>query len=289
MVYQEHQGGAGRPRRPARRSRGSLSGDEEHGKRDGEHDGEHGGRGSGSRTVAKTLQLKPVDGSFSLKEHIYDVLKASIMELDIYDPDTNLRMDERTLAEQLGISRTPIREAIMRLEQEGFVEIQPRRGVFIKRKTLDEILEMITVWAALESMAARLACERASDEEIAKLRKIVRPFNRDTARADLSEYSEANIEFHLCILGLSKCRLIEDIARGLFTHLKAVRRKALRDGGRTERSVVDHMNIIEAIEARDAELASELVREHTLRLHDYIRRSWRFLGMPAAVSAADTA
>ncbi len=234
--------------------------------------------------MGKTLDLKPVDGSFSLKEHIYDVLKTSIMDLDIYEPETNLRMDERTLADRLGISRTPIREAIMRLEQEGFVEIAPRRGVFIKRKSLDEILEMITVWAALESMAARLACERASDAEIAQLRKIGTQFTKDNARARLSEYSEANIDFHQCVLGLSKCQMLEEIARGLFTHLKAVRRKALSDGSRTDRSVVDHMNIIEAIEDRDAELASDLVREHTFRLHDYIRRSWKFLLGPAEAS-----
>lgn len=225
--------------------------------------------------MGKTLDLKPVDGSFSLKEHIYDVLKKSIMDLDIYEPDTNLRMDERTLAERLGISRTPIREAIMRLEQEGFVEIAPRRGVFIKRKSLEEILEMVTVWAALESMAARLACERASDQEIGRLRRIAAPFNKDKAKAQINEYSEANIDFHLCVLGLSKCRMLQDFASGLFTHLKAVRRKALRDTARADRSVVDHMNIIQAIEERNADLASELVREHTFRLHDYIRRSWK--------------
>ncbi|MGR3718202.1 MAG: GntR family transcriptional regulator [Thermohalobaculum sp.] len=230
--------------------------------------------------MGKTLELKPVDGSFSLKEHIYGVLKTSIMDLDIYGPGTNLRMDERTLAERLGISRTPIREAIMRLEQEGFVEIVPRRGVYIKRKSLDEVLEMITVWAALESMAARLACEQASESEIARLRQIGTQFTKDKAKARLSEYSEANIEFHLCVLGLSKCQMLQDIANGLFTHLKAVRRKALRDSSRAHRSVVDHMNIIEAIEDRNAELASELVREHTLRLHDYIRRSWKYFVGP---------
>ncbi|HSF93833.1 MAG TPA: GntR family transcriptional regulator [Thermohalobaculum sp.] len=230
--------------------------------------------------VGKTLDLKPVDGSFSLKEHIYDVLKTSIMDLDIYDPDTSLRMDERTLADRLGISRTPIREAIMRLEQEGFVEIAPRRGVYIKRKSLDEILEMITVWAALESMAARLACERASDDEIARLRQIGTQFSKGSVKAQLSEYSEANIEFHLCVLGLSKCQMLQDIAKGVFAHLKAVRRKALRDGSRADRSVVDHINIIEAIEDRNADLASDLVREHTLRLHEYIRRSWKFILNP---------
>ncbi|HUF57050.1 MAG TPA: GntR family transcriptional regulator [Thermohalobaculum sp.] len=228
--------------------------------------------------MAKTLNLKPVDGSFSLKEHIYEVLKNSVMELDIYDADTNLRMDERTLAEQLGISRTPIREAIMRLEQEGFVEIQPRRGVYIRRKTLDEILEMVTVWAALESMAARLACTEASDEEIAELRRIGTAFTAGGAKARINEYSEVNIEFHLHILRMSKCRMLEELAAGLFTHLKAVRRKAATDTGRADRSVVDHMAVIEAIETRDADLAARLVREHTLRLHDYLRRSWAFIG-----------
>lgn len=239
--------------------------------------------------MGKTLDLKPVDGSFSLKEHIYDVLKTSIMDLDIYDPDTNLRMDERTLADRLGISRTPIREAIMRLEQEGFLEIAPRRGVYIKRKSLDEILEMITVWAALESMAARLACAQATDPEIARLRQIGTQFTSDNAKARMGEYSEANIEFHLCLLGLSKCRMLQDIARGLFTHLKAVRRKAMRDGSRADRSVVDHIQIIEAIEKRNPELASELVREHTLRLHDYIRRSWDFItGQPEQAGQTGT-
>ena len=233
--------------------------------------------------VSNQLNLRPVDGSFSLKEHIYDVLKSSIMDLDIYAPETNLRMDERTLADQLGISRTPIREAIMRLEQEGFVEIQARRGVFIKRKTLTEILEMVTVWAALESMAARLACAEASDAEIAELRRIGTQYTKDKAKANISEYSEANIDFHLHILGMSKCAMLQEIAEGLFTHLKAVRRKGMEDTRRADRSVVDHMNIIEAIEDRDAELADQLVREHTMRLHDYLRRSWKHIIGPEQV------
>ncbi|MEM1383910.1 MAG: GntR family transcriptional regulator [Pseudomonadota bacterium] len=241
-----------------------------------------GGVGIGAEAMGKTLELRPVDGSFSLKDHIYGVLKTSIMDLDIYDRDTNLRMDERTLAEQLGISRTPIREAIMRLEQEGFVEILPRRGVYIKRKDLAEILEMITVWAALESMAARLACTAASDTEIAALRQIGAHYTKDGAKAHISEYSEANIEFHSTILRLSKCGLLVSTAESIFTHLKAVRRRALKDSSRADRSVVDHMNIIEAIEDRDADLASDLVREHTLRLHAYVRRSWQFIAGEAS-------
>jgi DNA-binding GntR family transcriptional regulator len=177
--------------------------------------------------MTNAVELEPVAVNFTLKDHIYSVLRDAILDMNIYDEETDLRLDERQMAAQLGISRTPIREALARLEQEGFVEIAPRRGVYVKRKSLDEILEMITVWAALESMAARLGCERASESEIARLREIGTQFTKDNAKAHLSEYSEANIEFHLCVLGLSNCQMLQDIANGLFTHLKAVRRKAL--------------------------------------------------------------
>lgn len=230
--------------------------------------------------MAKAVKLKPVNQNFSLKDHIYEVLREAILDTDIYDEETDLRLDERGLALQLGISRTPIREALARLEMEDFVEIVPRRGIYIRRKSLEEVMEMITVWAALESMAARLACERAGDEEISQLRRIGTQFTQDKAKANLSEYSEANIDFHMCILGLSKCQMLQDIAQGLFTHLKPVRRRALRDSARAERSVVDHMHIIEAIEGRDAERAAKLVSEHTFRLQDYVRRSWKFFVGP---------
>ncbi len=89
------------------------------------------------------VKLKPVSINFTLKDHIYDVLRESILKVDIYDADEELRLDERRLAEQLGISRTPIREALARLAQDGLVEILPRKGVFIHRKGLEEILDMV--------------------------------------------------------------------------------------------------------------------------------------------------
>ncbi|MEO9874198.1 MAG: GntR family transcriptional regulator [Anderseniella sp.] len=225
--------------------------------------------------MATRLKLKPVGTNFSLKEHIYDVLKDAISSMNLYDADANLRLDERALAEQLGISRTPVREALTRLEQEGFVEVQPRRGVFIRRKSLDEVLDMIVVWASLESMAARMAAESASDREIQSLRKALPKQKAETElRAHLHEYSEANISFHLRILELSGSPMLLDIAKGLFLHMRSIRERAMAEGDRITRSVVDHMNIIEAIEDRNAELAAMLVREHTMRLHGHVRKNW---------------
>jgi len=221
-----------------------------------------------------SVQLRPVETDFSLKGHTYGVLRAAIMDMDIYDDDIDLRLDERQLAEQLGISRTPIREALVKLEQEGFVEILPRKGVYVKPKTLEEVLEMVVVWAALESMAARLVTTLATDDDIRTLRELGVKHGSDSNRADIAEYSEANILFHQRILELSKCSLLKETADGLLQHMYAVRRRAMREGDRVNRSVVDHMAIIEAIENRDGDLAAMLVRDHTLKLHAHINKTW---------------
>ena len=221
-----------------------------------------------------TSKLSPIDVNFTLKDHTYDVLRAAILDMNIYQEGVDLRLDEREMAEQLGISRTPIREALARLAQDGLVEIQPRKGVFVLRKSMDEILEMVVTWAALESMAARLAAERASDKELRELRKFAMKHSVDAARANLAEYSEANIQFHQRILELSGCSLLKTTADGLFEHMHAARRRAMGENDRASRSVVDHMEIIEALEARDGDLAARLVREHTMKLHDHIRKTW---------------
>lgn len=237
--------------------------------------------------MSNSVKLSPVAGNFTLKDHIYDVLRDAILDMDIYDEATDLRLDERKMAEQLGISRTPIREALARLEQNGFVEIQPRRGVFVSRKSLAEVLEMIVVWAALESMAARLVAQNATPAELRALRKLAAKYSQTEARADISEYSEQNILFHQRILELSGCTMLKTIADGLFLHMHAVRRRAMGEADRATRSVVDHMGIIEALESRDPVQAGERVLEHTMRLHDHVRRTWtRLEGQQLARSRA---
>lgn len=224
--------------------------------------------------MTKSMQLKPLAVNFTLKDHIHEVLRDAILSMNIYDDETDLRLDERKMAEQLGISRTPVREALARLERDGFVEIQPRKGVFVRRKSKDEVLEMVVVWAALESMAARMATEQATDEEIASLRIMAAAHSDHAARAEIEEYSEDNIAFHQRILQISKCALLKETADDLFLHMHAVRRRAMGEGDRVKKSVVDHMEIIEALEKRDADLSARLVREHTMRLHDHIDRTW---------------
>ena len=175
---------------------------------------------------------------------------------------------ERVFADQ------PLGElGVARLEHEGLVRIVSRRGVYIVRKSKDEIIEMLTVWAALESMAARLMCERATDEEIASLRALFSTFEDGEVRLRLNEYSAANFRFHQRIVELAQAPLLVNMANGLLVHVRAIRGSTIGDGDRAERSMVDHMHIIEALEAHDAELAERLVREHALALAAHVERT----------------
>ena len=221
--------------------------------------------------VAK-LTLQPLETNFVLKDKIYESLKQAISTMNIYANDQEHRLDERQLCEELGVSRTPVREALCRLEQEGLVKMIPRRGAFVIRRSKSEILEMVTVWAALESMAARLVTKHASDSEIASLRKMFATFDDRQPQAHIDEYSDKNIEFHQTILRLSRCALIESMAANLFIHMRGIRARTIGEHDRAKRSIIDHMHIIEALETRDEELAERLVREHTLKLAEHIER-----------------
>ena len=227
--------------------------------------------------AAPQLVVQPVSENQSLTDESYDNLKTAITSMDIYADDAQLKMDERQLSAQLGISRTPLREALVRLEQEGLVTIAPRMGVFIVRKTKREVVEMITVWAALESMAARLLTEQASDAEIASLREIFSDFMDGGMSARIDEYSDRNIKFHQTILELGRCRLLKDTADKLFLHMRGIRARTINELDRANRSIIDHLSIIEALENRDAALAEKLVREHALSLAAHVEKHVNYL------------
>ncbi|BAF89635.1 MULTISPECIES: GntR family transcriptional regulator [Azorhizobium] len=223
------------------------------------------------------INVKPIETESSFRMKAYKALKAAIMEMDIYSHEEEIRLEERQLSEKLGVSRTPIREAMTLLEQEGFVRSVPRRGIFVVRKTKREVLEMITVWAALESMAARLACQRATDADIKLLRENIRAFADRDPEAFVSEYSEANLAFHRLIIRLSGSELLVETTDNLFPHMRGVRKVTIGQDHRAQRSIIDHTKIVEAIEKRDADLAERLVREHTLGLAKHVEAHGDFL------------
>jgi DNA-binding GntR family transcriptional regulator len=227
--------------------------------------------------TAARVAVARLEDTATFADRAYVALKDVILSLDIYDQQHEVRLDERQLAQDLGISRTPVREAMAQLEREGFVRSVPRRGIYVVRKTKQEVIELITAWAALESMAARLITTTASDEEIATLRSMFATFENGQLHAKLDEYSEVNIEFHQTIIRMSRNHVLVDLAENLFTHMRMIRRKTIGEDDRVDRSIRDHMNIIHALEERDTELAEALVRNHALGLADHVARHADYL------------
>ena len=215
--------------------------------------------------------LAPIDTTPSFKHKAYAALKNAIVAMDIYRSRDDIRLDERKLAQDFGISRTPVREAMAQLESEGFVRSVPRRGIYVVRKTKREVIEMITAWAALESMAARLITQsRRATRRSPACAACSRP-----SRAARSPPSSTNIprSTSSSTRPSSACRatsVLIDLAENLFAHMRMIRRKTIGEKDRADRSIRDHMNIIEALEARDTERAEELVRDHALGLADHV-------------------
>jgi DNA-binding GntR family transcriptional regulator len=221
---------------------------------------------------AGAVQVEPMVSPASFKSRAYTALKNVIVSLDVYRHRSDVRLDERRLAQDFGISRTPVREAMAQLEREGFVRSVPRRGIYVVRKTKREVIEMITAWAALESMAARLITENAADGDIASLQRMFTKFENGELHAKLDEYSEVNIEFHQTIIRMSRNSVLIALAENLFTHMRMIRMKTIGEKDRADRSIHDHMHIIEALEARDTARAETLVRDHALGLAEHVAK-----------------
>jgi DNA-binding GntR family transcriptional regulator len=223
------------------------------------------------------VAVAPLDDTSTFADRAYTALRDVIVSLNVYDEPGEVRLDERQLAQDLGVSRTPVREAMAQLEREGFVRSIPRRGIYVVRKTKREVIEMITAWAALESMAARLITLNATNDEIATLRAMFTTFENGRLHAKLDEYSEVNIQFHQAIIRMSHNTVLIHLAENLFTHMRMIRRKTIGEDDRADRSIRDHMNIIQALEARDTARAEDLVRQHALGLAEHVTRHADYL------------
>ncbi|WP_460449273.1 GntR family transcriptional regulator [Alsobacter sp. SYSU BS001988] len=226
-----------------------------------------------SGSAVPMLDIEPMKPELTFKKRAYTALKKAITGMDPYGTREPVWLDERQLSVQLGVSRTPVREAIAMLEHEGFVRSVPRRGIVVVRKSLREIVEAIEAWAALESMAARLAAHHASMADIRGLRTLFESFGEQhPPAAFVSEYSAANIAFHQRLIELGGSELIVDLTANLLLHVRGIRQLSIGKSERIARSFDEHLGIIDALERRDADLAERLSKEHTLGLAAYVEK-----------------
>ena len=184
------------------------------------------------------------------------------------------RLDEQTLAARFGVSRTPIREALMQLASAGLVELQARRGAFVASLSLREVIERFEVMAALEGACGALAARRLTDEERARLLQAHEACCREAGSGDADDYYYANERFHQTLYDASHNGYLAEQTRQLHDRLKPYRRLQLRARSRVAGSLAEHQGIVDAILAGEGDKADRLLREHILiqgeRLADFI-------------------
>ena len=184
------------------------------------------------------------------------------------------RLDEQSLADRFGVSRTPIREALMQLASSGMVELHARRGAFVISLSLKEILERFETMAALEGMCGALAARRITDEQRATL-LAAHEECLNVAKSGASDpYYYANERFHQAIYDACHNSYLAEQARQLHNRLKPYRRLQLRARQRIVHSLAEHQKIVDAIMAGDSAKAEQRLRDHVLiqgdRLTDFI-------------------
>lgn len=172
------------------------------------------------------------------------------------------RLDEVQLSERFSVSRTPVREALLRLAQSGLVEHLPRRGVFVRQPGPIALMEMFEVMAELEATAARFAATRISDNAVQELKDVNQRCNAAVESRDTEEYYRENEQFHAILYRESGNSFLEQECLRLQRRLQPFRRTQLRLRGRLSQSMREHEEIVQALEEGDGVKASNALRSH---------------------------
>lgn len=182
--------------------------------------------------------------------------------MGVYPPGA--RLDEQELAASFGVSRTPVREALIQLASVGLIDIRPRRGAIVPEMSAEHLYEMFEVMAELEAMCGRLAARRIRPEELARLHEAHQACEAARNAEDPDSYYQLNEVFHRRIYEGSHNAFLMDQAMALHRRLRPYRRLQLRVRNRMAASFSEHGGIVDAIEAGDSELAAERLRSHVV-------------------------
>ncbi len=205
-----------------------------------------------------TTATATLDGR-TLWERVHDHLRDEILSGRM-TPGTEL--SEVALAESLGVSRGPVREALGRLATEGIVTIRPRRGAVVRALSGDEFIEAYQVREALETMAVRLAVAKLTAEDVSALERAIEAMAACGTSGNVHGFFEANTAFHLVFFDAAGNRMLADLYRQLRGQIDRHRLRSLELRGDVRRSVAEHRAILRAAKAGDVERTVHLVSEH---------------------------
>ncbi|MGE5415307.1 MAG: GntR family transcriptional regulator [Acidobacteriota bacterium] len=207
----------------------------------------------------KRLIPVKLDNYKPLREVVFETLREAIIG-GVLKPGE--RMMEVQMAEELGVSRTPVREAIRKLELEGFVVMIPRKGAYVAGISLKDVADVFEIRAALEGLAASLAAERITEEELEELERILVRKAEIIEANDLLQLVEIDTLFHENLYKASRNEKLVQIINNLREQIQRFRSTSLAYPGRMKEALDEHRKIVEAISERNISLAQHLAQEH---------------------------
>lgn len=195
----------------------------------------------------------------SIRERVYIHIKDLILEGEFKTGD---RLVERELAERLNISRTPIREALFRLESQGFVKTVPRKGVIVADISEKEIIEVFTILSSLEVLAAKLAVQKLDDETKNKFLACIQKVDACLQDQNETDYSDLHSELNYLLYSSAKNSKLYEMLSGLSDYIRAFAKIGYKKTGRAKQSMEEHLRIMEAIVNQEIEMAEYLTKIH---------------------------
>ena len=196
-----------------------------------------------------------------LRDVVFQTLRRAILMGEL---EPGERLMELALTEKLGVSRTPVREAIRMLEKEGLVEMIPRKGAAVSSITEKDLQDVLEVRCALEELAVVLACERLTDDDIEKLEECIENFSKKMSKTDVAELAEADVRFHdIIFLSTGNTRLIQ-MLNNLREQMYRYRIEYLKDNSSHEQLLKEHNEILTCLKNKNAEKAKTAIREHII-------------------------
>jgi phosphonate utilization transcriptional regulator len=174
------------------------------------------------------------------------------------------KLTEAALAERLGVSRGPVREAFRVLEEAGLVQLEKNRGVFVRQVPLDEALEIFDLRAMIEAHVGASLANSATEQQLKQLKKLVLQMEQAVKVVDEATYYRLNIEFHECMVSYTGNKKLISMYRKLTQELSLFRRRNFSDHALLVTSVNEHRDILDAIGSRNAEKAAQALKQHVL-------------------------
>ena len=217
----------------------------------------------------QTSALSPVSGPVSLEKLAYDAIKEAILSFRLKPGDS---LVESELGRQLGISKTPVRDALSRLEKEGLVAKIPYKGTYVSEINRDSVIQMFQIRSVLEGLATRLAAPNFSTEDIRTAHEMIRMHGEALAAGDVETGFKMNRKFHDLILNRAENEKLLQILANLEDQLRCYRRLSAYQNSRGSKSVSEHQDILNAIERKDGAAAEAAMRAHLDSVVDDLAR-----------------